>query len=449
MANLKITQFLATLRKQVCGINFIVYFQTLKEAFGILPVSSWERIANRRAQIQDCQAVQILQDADVLIPADTDEFHAYQVLQANKAHNYSTIKSRILVTDICDNDCLFCIKKLRSQKKAVQMTIQTAKRLVSFYSAFIARKRPKVVLDIFLGGEPFLNYPVMLYIVQQLHAFCSKMGIQYTFIITTNLKNVTAEYVQELLQYGLESLHGSIAGPADVHDRLRPSANGDGNYHLVMKVLRSISHLVPIHIEYQYDTSSRDYLRIGEMNDDFMSARIRIAGISASPIMPRRENNLFDGGAGDPAITNRVNGLIHDAGYPLYGRPPSMMCIVDMRFYRVFLADGRIAGCSSMDPSSAVDARHFVCGHVDTGIDFLVETQQMKRHYPDRCKSCALLPLCGGGCRYMASIYHGDPSAVMCYHDHLQAAVESYLDHRAETELRALERSGGLDRLIA
>jgi uncharacterized protein len=60
----------------------------------------------------------------------------------------------------------------------------------------------------------------------------------------------------------------------------------------------------------------------------------------------------------------------------------------------------------------------------------------MSMESPDECFECAYMPLCGGGCKHVAYIKHGDLSRTMCDQDYLQRATAEALKMHVITQSR-------------
>ena len=149
-----------------------------------------------------------------------------------------------------------------------------------FYFHQMDALSPGKVRDDYLGGEPLLKPDLILESASRRYYFCRGRKIDYGFSITTNGTLITSRVIRMLAAVGLESIRVSIAGPAEVHDALRPLANGDGTYGKIMNNLQKIGGLVPIRIECQYDAANNDYKQIPEMLDDLKARNLRVENIA-------------------------------------------------------------------------------------------------------------------------------------------------------------------------
>jgi sulfatase maturation enzyme AslB (radical SAM superfamily) len=75
-------------------------------------------------------------------------------------------------------------------------------------------------------------------------------------------------------------------------------------------------------------------------------------------------------------------------------------------------------------------------GHVNTGIDFVLESQVLQRELPDQClNKCELLPVCMGGCRLQALIKNGDFGGIDCHYDVYSIFLKDFILHKAQETL--------------
>ena len=222
---------------------------------------------------------------------------------------------------------------------------------------------------------------------------------------------------------GLAGIRVSIAGPAEVHDRLRPSARNGKTYEIILGNLSAVSDLAPITVECQYDPATSEYLLIPGMLDELKERGIRIDNIAFSPIMPTRGPRNSSDGVGDPRIFLYLAGEAAKRGYPQLSEAPSFSCGADFRSKLIFDTDGSIIPCP------ALQGGELAYGNVFTGIDFAAHSRVLKRDLPQRCiRDCELLPFCFGGCRFQAMVQGKSFSGVDCNYDLLKAMIESHIE---------------------
>ncbi|MDY6951537.1 MAG: radical SAM protein, partial [Thermodesulfobacteriota bacterium] len=382
-----------------CGEESLALYHTMTRAFILISEKTWSSALSNPIAPADSATIDLLHEQGFLVKDGVDEATVFENWKQQYVHDFSTLKSKILVTRKCNNRCRYCIL----DPEAKEMSSETALAMDRFYIETIQEKSPKRVEDDYLGGEPLLNPNIILESAARRFFYCLGKGIDYGFVITTNGTLIRPAVISAMKNVGLTGIRVSLAGPAPVHDALRPSKNNGKTYELIMENLEAVTDMVPISVECQYDSGSLDYLKIPEMLDDMAERNIGIDSIAFTPILPRRRRNLYNSGMGDPNIFLYLNREAGQRGYPINSEAPLNTCMADFRARFVFDTDGSIIPCPSLQGSE------MAYGHVDTGIDFVAESQLLKRALPDRClKECELLPTCMGGCRLQALTNQND-----------------------------------------
>ena len=395
-------------------------YNTLTEALILMPEAQWSKIMIKELNTE-FETINHLIRQGILVLEGVDETIVFKEWKIRHVHNFETIKSKVLVTRRCNNRCIYCILDPETR----DMTQKTAREMDNFYLEQIKKNHPQQVRDDYLGGEPLLNLDVIRDSTSRRFYFCKGSGIDYGFTITTNGTLVTPAVVAKLKTVGLIAVRVSVAGPAEVHNRLRPSVGGDKTYETIMKNLEKISGSIPIHIECQYDAGTNDFERIPKMLDDVNRRNIRVEAIVFTPILEKRGQNEFCAGMGETEKFLFLKQEAEQRGFPVDGMRPSNACMADFRSNFVFDTDGSIIPCPSLQSGE------MVYGNVLTGIDFVAESQILKRNLQDKCLyKCELLPICFGGCRLQALTRHNDFSGIDCHYDTYRRLLETYINSR-------------------
>jgi len=400
----------------------LALYHTMTEAFLIIDAQQWSALSSPALVPPDAETIDILRAQGFLLDPAVDENTVFECWKQEQVHDFDTITSKVNVTRKCNNRCTYCILDYEPK----EMTAATCMAMDGFYIDFIKEKRPLKARDDYLGGEPLLNTKILLASVGRRSAHCRKQGVNYGFTITSNGRLLEPGIVSELKKSGLTGIRVSLAGPKDVHDRLRPSAAGKGTYAEIMKNLTAVSKLAPIIIECQYDSGSDDYKRMDEIFEDFRTYDIDISEIHFTPILRKKGESLFNCGLGDPKIALALTKLSAKYGYAQAPQAPGYLCRADFKSMFVFDTDGSIIPCTGFQEGE------MAYGNVFTGIDFIAESQLLKRNLPDQCQNhCPLLPICMGGCRHQALVYKEDFSGTDCQYDSIKLFLDDYIRTRA------------------
>jgi uncharacterized protein len=128
-----------------------------------------------------------------------------------------------VVTLRCDHSCRYCqVSRVSEDKSAFDMTEEIADKAIS-----IMLESPSSYLKIeFQGGEPLLNFPLILYIVTRVKKLAADRNL--SFVITSNLSLLTEEIVEVCAKEGI-TFSTSLDGPAELHNSNRPRPGHDSH----------------------------------------------------------------------------------------------------------------------------------------------------------------------------------------------------------------------------
>lgn len=424
-----LSRFTIVLPVSVNGMDVIALFNTMSMGFCLLTPDEWRRLRELLGEPAEDETLSSLYGNGVLVAEDTDEEAALKLYREQLTHNPHMLKSRMMVTYACNCRCLYCYQ----EQKPLFMSEETAQKIDSYYMALIHQKHPLCVLDNYIGGEPLLNFDVLLNSASRRYHFCYGKGIGYDWGVTTNGLLLDENKLNRMLTANLKHIRVSLAGPREIHDRLRPDKQGMGTYRKIINNLKNIDQIVKVGIECQYDAGSEDYRQIPLMLDEMAAEGIRVDEIAFTPIHPARHNTMFTCGNGDQAIHAWLAAEAVRHGFPMHDDPPGNYCMADIRNYLIFDVKGNILPC-------LLDCGELAYGDVFKGIDFRKEARILQRRMPDKClESCDLAPLCTGGCRLQEYYRSGDFNSIDCPYDMLKASLEA---HIRTLTIRALGQNG-------
>src|SRR5262245_45323251 len=130
-----------------------------------------------------------------------------------------------VVTLRCEHSCPYCqVSRQSTDRSRYDMSEETAQRALA-----IAFQSPAPSIKIeFQGGEPLLNMPLIMKIVEAAKARAPHAGKRVQFVIASNL----ALLDDAMLAYCKANsilLSTSLDGPADLHNRNRPRPGGNSH----------------------------------------------------------------------------------------------------------------------------------------------------------------------------------------------------------------------------
>ena len=273
----------------------------------------------------------------------------------------------------------------------------------------------------FFGGEPLMNFPAIREIVAYGRELEKKYHKHFKFTTTTNGVNLNDEIIA-FLNKEMYNVVISIDGRPEVHDRMRPTANGKGSYALIIDNARK---LVAQRKQQQY------YIRgtYTRYNLDFANDVLHLADegfeqLSIEPVVtdPKRDYAL------QLADMPRIGEEYERLGKEYLRRRR------DGRWFSFFhfvldLTGGpclqkRLTGCGAgneyvaVTPNGDIYPCHQFVGRENMRMGSVLDgtfDESMQNYFKgnhvlakEKCRSCWARFFCSGGCAANAHAFNGD-----------------------------------------
>ena len=147
----------------------------------------------------------------------------------------------VIPTLRCNHRCIYCHAEARPYtEKGYDMDKETARKVVD---TIFESPSPHITIE-FQGGEPLLNWDVVVYIIQYASKINRKLKRSLSFVLVSNLTLMTKEMLRLLLRKGV-SVCTSLDGPKFIHDRNRPMIDGRSGYELTTRWIKEVSNIRP------------------------------------------------------------------------------------------------------------------------------------------------------------------------------------------------------------
>ncbi|WP_232726109.1 radical SAM/SPASM domain-containing protein [Bacillus sp. FJAT-42315] len=322
------------------------------------------------------------------------------------------------------------------------MSVETADQAIRFLMEnSFDEKEVNIVL---FGGEPFLNWKTLKYVVEQATVEGEKYGKRVGFSLTTNGSKMSEAQMAFLHQYKV-MVSVSMDGTKEAHDRHRPLAGGQGSYDRVsqnVEKLMNIHNSAPIGTRVtvvkdfeKLETSlkhllSKGFYEVGfapvtetnmnlALNDKDLKELLRQFEELTDLFVEHALKNEY---VGFSNLTNLLKEL-HIGTNKAYG------CGAGLGFFAVS-PDGGLFLCHRFNENE-----EFRMGDIFFGIDQKKRANMLDELHVDRkptCHSCALKHICSGGCYYEAMERQGDyraPNAHYCnwMHEWITIGLKAYV----------------------
>jgi uncharacterized protein len=235
--------------------------------------------------------------------------------------------------------------------------------------------------------------------------------------------------VNRLLQTGIRHVQVTIDGTREIHDLRKPFKNGRGTWNTIIQNIIIASSKIPVVIRINVDAHNID--NIPTLLDLLVQEEFRyIREIYFSPTL-RTLNPLssWNQYIWDPAEkAEKMIWLWREAarkGIEITTFPEYMPCGAIFDSASVISPEGANYTCAGF-----IGMKKFLKGHLNVTGYTPRHTEFMELNIYDECKGCSYVPICGGGCRWLAYVYHGDWRAKHCERTFFEKAFPEYLKLR-------------------
>ncbi|MEN6594826.1 MAG: thioether cross-link-forming SCIFF peptide maturase [Clostridiaceae bacterium] len=382
-------------------------------------VSAMEQGFDPYAQgVPEATVCEVLADLEEL--KNSGSFES-ETLTAPEVQGGSAIKSMCLhVAHDCNLRCKYCFAATGDFHGArMLMPLDVGKRALDFLMEH-SGTRKHLEVDLF-GGEPLMNWPVCVGLVEYGRELERKFDKEIHFTITTNCVALDDEKI-DFINREMHNVVISLDGRKEVHDALRPTVNGKGSFDII---LNNAKKLVSRRGDKEY------YIRgtFTRNNLDFLEDVKALIGfgfdqISLEPVVlpPESPYSLL------PEHMERI-GREYDALAAFYVESRKEKETWFNYFHFMFDPAGgpclrkRITGCGAGTEYVAVtpDGELYPChqfvgmpewklGTLETGIlrdDLQRSFLNCNVCTKETCKTCWAKYYCSGGCMANAVLYGG------------------------------------------
>ncbi|WP_347489459.1 thioether cross-link-forming SCIFF peptide maturase [Desulfoscipio sp. XC116] len=320
----------------------------------------------------------------------------------------------------CNLRCRYCFASQGDFGGRRELMSAEVGRAALDFLMWASGSRRHVEVD-FFGGEPLMNWGVLVDLVKYGRLRAGEAGKEIKFTLTTNVTLLNREMQQFIGDHDLAVVL-SIDGRPEVHDRMRVTATGGGSYRRIMDKI----------MEFTSSSYCREYIIRGtytRYNLDFCAdvkhlAEAGLNHISVEPVVAGSETDYAFKDEDIPVLLEEYDKLTR---YLLkrqcQGRP------LDFFHFNIDLEDGpclpkRLTGCSAgseylaVVPGGALYPCHQFVGKDNFQVGTVFEGVVKKNmanifrnahiYNKKACRECWAKFHCSGGCHANAYAFNGD-----------------------------------------
>lgn len=323
----------------------------------------------------------------------------------------------IWLTASCNLCCKYCYEG--NNKLNLMLDKKTANDILYFIRKDLKEDAYSELTIDFHGGEPFMNFEMMQYLVDKILEEYDKER-KVIFGTTTNATIMNEEILRFIIKY-IPDITVSLDGTKKIHDYLRPYQSGAGSYDVAMKnSMKILKKLPDIRVRMTVNVDLVKNLAEGVRN---------LVEHGFKNIVPALD--LFDNRWNDDLLQELESQIREIKKYieekknvavslcePLTLKCHSI-CSGGIKS-KIIYPDGSIYPCMMAGGIS-----EFKIGNIYSGIanDKLAKVLAYNEQLYSECRECALANSCNGKrCKIINRLVTGDfilPSSVECQLNHL------------------------------
>ncbi len=316
----------------------------------------------------------------------------------------------------CNMNCSYCFAEGGSYSQQTSyMSSDTANAAVDF---LINKSGNRKNLEIdFFGGEPLLNFPVIVDTVKYAQKRAREAGKTFKFTVTTNGLALSEEIMDFLVYYRF-ALVFSLDGRREIHDTYRVDMSGNGTYDkIVPKFKKMVSKMLASGYKEYYIRGTYTGENLDFANDVFSIADKGFERISLEPVTNAHGYSNQITSTDLPKIKSEYTKIVK-ASIDRTKNPDKIG--FDFFHFNVNLENGpctqkKITGCGAgfeylaVDPAGNLFPCHQFVDIDEYFIGNVVNEDQLNENISQKlqnanlttkieCARCWAKFLCGGGC---------------------------------------------------
>jgi len=399
----------------------LLTFSTTKNNYVFNPINGH---IYRYDKANICNDSEILMEIKSIENIVEEVVTGYNLEEVKEAINKNLKQMTLCVTQDCNLRCNYCVysgqfKNFRTHKK-IQMSNKLALNAADYFINHASSVDN--LYFTFYGGEPFLNFPLILATTKYLK---SKLKERVNISITTNGTLINKEIINFIKEYKV-FLSISLDGDQQTHDKHRKFMNGSGTHAKLLGNIENLKtdlgELFHTHISFSATLNAEcDYKELDSFFGSFRNS-VRVSGVqfygsdSIASIAGNSKNmsyvidkytngilahafdddhtkepyrfsaNVVGRGIKNIHLRNIADQQIHNKIFPL-----KKHCIPGAT--KLFVApNGDLYPCEKLDCYT-----HLNIGNIYSNVDYSMVYQYLTEYVSLRnkfCKDCFLIDIC-------------------------------------------------------
>lgn len=367
-------------------------FNTLTSAFIKTSTSTWQGVMNS----DDENMLRTLHDQGFMVDSNDTELNKYRYIYYSKMFDRRSMAITIAPTMCCNFGCSYCFEGESKTMPTMKKDVEDA--LVHY---IIAQSKTKEIMLNWFGGEPLLAFKAIKSVCDRLN----DAGVAFSSSMVTNGSLLTADVAGSLAPLHLTHLQITIDGTASTHDKRRYYKGGAPSFADIISNIHGLMELTDIQLAVQVgvdNTNPSAYEDLYEFMEREFPQEIHSHRIvmGCNNIQNRTGFDHTGVCMTDRQLFEKGAKAVAEGRYPelmtsMPGR--SLPCMHRCASQPVIDPEGNVYCCLEHLGHREMSIGSIASGNVSLGkmADMFFEGDPFD---DDECRSCPVLPVCGGGC---------------------------------------------------
>ncbi len=340
----------------------------------------------------------------MLVPDDADEVEFLANRYASSRYDSSSFALTLVTSLGCNFDCPYCFEAKHPSimsPDVQQLVLQAVDdQLPTIQSLSVT----------WFGGEPLVGKKPLLALSEAFLERCARADVAYDASIVTNGYLLDRATCLQLRDAAVRVVQVGIDGPPDVHDRMRPLADGRASFWRIVENLHHAVDCLSVSVRVNVDAENVD--RVEELFQilaaEGLSGKVvvypgQLVAVTDNPFAPSaRYTAACLSNAEFARAERRFVELATRYGLllPSLPQPTGAPCTAVRANELVVGSRGELYKCWDSVGSPAE-----VVGHIRDYQNLNGRLARWLKYDPfsnDECRDCIALPVCMGGCAHHA-----------------------------------------------
>lgn len=342
--------------------------------------------------------------------------------------NLRDLAYTVVLTYACNLRCLYCYQG--PEKDTEILNTKKVDILLKNIDRNLGKKDFKALWLNLYGGEPLLAYHECVQLMEGAFRICDEQNKEFEGGIVTNGVLINKKIIDNLLKPYCNSVHITMDGGREAHDKRRIHTDGSGTYDTLLHVLELLRDAnINVVLRLNIDKENADTFI--DLSRDLVEHGLGDIKKSLEWIRPPDTERTREGCASyaekcfvSDEMVDFEDQIREQLGMKrVLGRSPVILKHSPCTFDRedIYVIDPYLNLYNCWEFIGKKDKK---VGHISEGGETIFDCEyydQMSRNPLEfeECKDCKYLPFCGGGCAAQAYVgngtYHSPPCRTRTY----------------------------------